>query len=211
MNTLGKISTALVSGLLMAFPAATLAESTENQILYISLPKLMEESESGKEKRAELESLQNAKTADIQAKAASFQKVNTELEKARKDLVAKRSGFTPAELKQEEKKVTELERKVKDLENKLQLAYQDAESDLKGEWMRVTEQLYKEQAEIIAEWAKEKKAYAVVDKETGRVLYCRNTSDMTDELLKVANKKHTKKTVVAKNTTAVKVPAVKVA
>jgi Skp family chaperone for outer membrane proteins len=97
------------------------------------------------------------------------------------------------------KKIVELERKVEELQHKLQLAYQDADAELKNEWMQVTESLFKEQVAAITEWAKEKKAYAVIDRESGRVLYCREQSDMTGEVLKVVNKKHTEKTVLAKN------------
>lgn len=199
MNTIGKTSVALLSGVLMSLPAFLLGDVSENQIIYVNLPKLMEESLSGQEKRSFLETLQSAKATDINDLSKSWEKAKTDLEKTKKDLVAKRSTLSPEAIKKEEKKIVELERKVEELQHKLQLAYQDADAELKNEWMQVTESLFKEQVAAITEWAKEKKAYAVIDRESGRVLYCREQSDMTGEVLKVVNKKHTEKTVLAKN------------
>jgi Skp family chaperone for outer membrane proteins len=211
MNNLGKATVALVSGLLMSLPAALVGESLENQIIYVHLPELMEKSDSGKEKRLELEMIQNTKTVDISEKAKSFEKAKNDLDKARKDLATKRSTLTADALKKEEKKIVELERKVEELQHKLQLAYQDADNELKEVWVRVTESLYKEQVEAISEWAKDKKVYAVIDRESGRVLFCRDNCDMTSEVLKVVNKKHTQKTLLAKDSNALKTSPTKLA
>lgn len=210
MNTLGKVSVALVSGLLMSVPAVFAANEAD-QIVYVHLQEVMEKSLSGNEVRTTLEALQTAKANEVNALAKDFKKAQDELEKTRKDLTTKRTTLTADAVKKEEKRIVDLERKCEELQHKLQLAYQDADAELKAEYVRLTEALFKEQVEAIHGWAKEKNVYAVVDADSGRVLYCRETCDKTNDVLRVVDNKHKKDAVLAKAPTSAAKAATRVA
>jgi Skp family chaperone for outer membrane proteins len=101
MNTIGKTSVALLSGVLMSLPAFLLGDVSENQIIYVNLPKLMEESFSGQAARATLENSQASKATDINDINKSWENAKSTLEKTKKDFVAKRSTLSADAIKKE--------------------------------------------------------------------------------------------------------------
>ena len=73
--------------------------------------------------------------------------------------------------------------------------------------------LFNEFAQVVAQYAKEKDLYLVIDESSGRTLYKKEGLDATSDVLKLANKSHQQKVALAKNKPAAapKAPATKVA
>ncbi len=90
MNT--KLIISAVSFSLLTGGAALKAEAKmEDKIKTVNVQKLVMESEPGKEAVEKLQKLQQAKEAEFQQLAADMKRLQSELEKARTDFMAKRS------------------------------------------------------------------------------------------------------------------------
>lgn len=170
--------------------------SMENQTVYISTAQLMGQSKGGQEANKELGKVQarikdkvDKQVKGVETAKAEYQKIVNEFE-TKKGILKDLSG--------EEKKVRDAGRKVANLEGELKESAQDAENEFRAEYMRLSEQLFQEQIETINEWAKECKVAAVVDSDSGRVLYRRDSVDATNQLLPLINKKHDIKVAKAK-------------
>ena len=174
--------TLLVLSLLTAMPV--MANVIEDETIYVTLTELMELCDAGKETKTQIDSLRASKTNPITELAKR-------LEQAKKEYSSKASVLSAAAREKEEKSLMKMERDLKDM-------IEEADREFKEEYMRLTEDLFKELREVIAHWAKEQKVFAVVDAESGRILYRRDSADHTKELVSFANRKHQDKTTVAK-------------
>lgn len=187
----------LVLSLSMLLSTAGAFAASEGQTVYINLSQIMQESQAGREASAVLEKLRASKAEDINKKVKTFESAKVELQKASNEYEAKKNLLK--DVKSEEKKLTDLSRKVAKCEAELKESAEDAEKDFRAEYVRVSEQLLKDQIDVVTEWAKEKKVLAVIDTESGRVLYRRDDADATKDMLLAVNKKHEQKALLAKN------------
>lgn len=198
MNT--KLIISAVSFSLLTGGAALKAEAKmEDKIKTVNVQKLVMESEPGKEAVEKLQKLQQAKEAEFQQLAADMKRLQSELEKARTDFMAKRSLMSSDAQMKEEKKIRDIERKIEELNANAQRMMQDARNEMAMEEMRLMQPLMQDQIEVITAWAKEKDVYMVVDEGSGRVLYKKDGLDATNDVMKLVNKKHEQKVALAKN------------
>jgi Skp family chaperone for outer membrane proteins len=186
-----KISKHLMLSIVGAMGVSTAHATVQEQTVYVNLSQLVSECQNGKEANTFLEKLRAEKAESINKKVKVFEASKAEYQKATAEYEAKKGLLK--DLKSEEKKLTDIARKVAKLEAELKESAEDAEKDFRAEYMRLSEQLFKEEVEIIGDWAKEKKVAAVVDSESGRILYRQDTMDVTKEMLGYVNKKHEQK------------------
>lgn len=135
----------------------------------------------------------------VNRKGKALETARVEYQNAVKTAEAKKAVVTdPKVMQAEEKKVTEGARKVAKLEAEVKEAAEDAEKDLRAEYMKLNEELFTDLLETISVWAKDNNVDEVVDAESGRVLYCRNDLDATTEIVNAFDKKHEQKLAKAK-------------
>lgn len=168
----------------------------EDQNVFVSLPQLMGESKAGKEANAALETYRAKKAEELNKKAKALESTRADLQKANTEFETKKPLLKNFDA--EQKKITELNRKVAKLETEFQASAKEAEEDFRAEYMRLSEQLFKEQIDALSEWGKTKNVYAITDLESGRVLYCRETANITKEVLTAVDQKHAQKIAQAK-------------
>lgn len=149
----------------------------------------MSQSEDGKEAQKAMEKLQTDLAAELETKRKNLDE-RLKLFNAKKETLS-----TEARQKEEQELMA--------ASNELQGEVRQAQERIRGEMNKVTEKLAKVAEEAAVEIAKAEKVDVLLEKNTGRVIYTKNGTDLTDKVQKKMNEK----TAVAK----AKQPAAKAA
>lgn len=209
MKNFLKLSLALV---LLASVAGIKAGDNLDKVRTVNLQALIMESEAGKEVVAELHKVRGQLEAELKTLSMDIQRIDGEINKLRADLANKKAVASPSAVADGERKIRDLEYKKGEMQAKGQRIVQDGQNDMQMKEMELMQPLFNEFAGVVAQYAKEKDLYMVIDESSGRVLYKKEGLDATPDVMKLANKKHEQKVALAKNkTTAPKAPSTKVA
>ena len=152
----------------------------------------MSQSEMGKEEQKVMEKLQAELAAELETERKG-------LDDRLKQFNVKKDAMSEEARKKEEQ---ELMAASNDLQGKVR----KAQEHIRAEMTKATEKLAKLAEEAAVEIAKAEKVDVLLEKNTGRVVYTKNGTDLTDKVQKKMNEK----TAVAKNKTPGK-PAQKAA
>ncbi len=181
-----KIFIVLIAGLFLAASGYTStvysAEEGKLKIAIVDLHKLINESESGKKAKADLESLIKSKQSLLDEKGKNIEKLRTDLEK--------QAAVISADAKKT--KEEELERVARDY----QRLVSDSQTEVKKKEAELTSEILKDAREVINKIAQEGGYSLVIEKADGLVLYFSSNLDITDRVIKKLNelKTDTKKT-----------------
>jgi|GEM_PF-5517543 len=148
----------------------------------------MSQSELGKEEQKAMELLQTEKAATLEADRKT-------LDERLKAFNAKKDTLSEDARKKEEQELMMAS-------NNLQAEVRKAQELIRGEMTKATERLAKVADEAAIEIAKAENVDVLLEKNTGRVIYTKNGADLTDKIQKKMNEK----TMLAKSTSAVKMP-----
>ncbi len=178
----------------------TITSDTHDKVLGTASPVIstfdqvigMSQSELGKEEQKAMEKLQTDLAAELETERKGLDD-RLKLFNAKKDTVSE-----DARKKEEQELMT--------ASNDLQAKVRKAQEQIRAEMTKATEKLAKLAEDAAVEIAKAEKVDVLLEKNTGRVVYTKNGTDLTDKVQKKMNEK----TTVAKNKASVK-PAQKAA
>lgn len=204
MKNLMRITFALA--LLANMSMIKAGDTSVDKIKTVNLQGLIMESEAGKEAINELQKVRMRLESELKTISMELQQIDEEVKRLRADLAAKKSAVSVTAQADTERKIRDLEYKRGELQSKGQRLVQDGQNDMQMEEMRLMQPLFAEFSEVVAQYAKEKDLFMVIDESSGRVIYKKDGLDATPDVMKLANKKHEQKTALAKNK-ATKAPA----
>ena len=161
---------AVVSASLLAGIAAA-AEVAK--IGYVDLRVALNESDTGKKAKIELESLIKTKQAAIDEKGKSIEKLKGDLEK--------QASVLSGEAKKS--KEEEIERLVRDY----QRLVQDAQNDVKKKENELTGSILKELRDVVDKIGQDEGYSLILENVEGIILYSRKDLDITDKVIKNFN------------------------
>ncbi|HXX56459.1 MAG TPA: OmpH family outer membrane protein [Thermodesulfovibrionales bacterium] len=148
------------------------------KIGYVDLRVALNESESGKKAKTELETLIKTKQAAIEEKGKNVEKLKAELEK--------QGSVLSAEAKKA--KEEEIERLLRDYQRMVQ----DAQAEIKKKEDQITGGIIKEIREVIDKIGQEDGYSLILENVEGIILYSRKDLDVTDKVIKRYNETRTK-------------------
>jgi outer membrane protein len=141
----------------------------------IDVQKILNESESGKKAKSDLESLIKSKQSTIDEKGKAIEKLKADIEKQASVLSADARKTKEDELEDElEKSIREYQRIV-----------QDSQSEIKKKEAELTDVILKDTRELIEKTGEEEGYTLIIEK--GMVLYSSKGIDITDTVLKRYN------------------------
>lgn len=208
MKNFLKLSLAMT---LLASVAGLKAGDTLDKIRTVNLQALILESEAGKEAVAELQKVRSQLENELKNISMEMQRIDEQVKTLRSDLMNKKAAASVTAQADTERKIRDLEYKKGELQAKGQRIVQDGQNDMQMKEMELMQPLFNEFAGIVAQFAKEKDLYIVMDESSGRVLYKKEGLDVTTDVMKLANKSYQQKVSLAKNKPAPKAPTTKVA
>lgn len=139
----------------------------------VDLFKAINESESGKKAKADLESA-------IKTKQASLDEKGKKIETLKADMDKQSALISPEAKKSKEE---ELERLMRDY----QRVVADSQAEIKKKENEITSGILKELREVIAKTAQEEGYSLVLESAEGLVLYFDKSADITDKIIKKYN------------------------
>lgn len=139
----------------------------------VDLAKALNESETGKKAKSDLEALIKSKQAIIDEKAKKAETLKTELEK-------QAALISPEAKKAKEE---ELERAIRDY----QRTVSDAQAEVQKKEAEITNDILKEIRSVINSFAQEEGYGIIFEKVEGVVLYSSQNIDVTDKIIKRYN------------------------
>jgi len=143
------------------------------RIGYVDLRVALNESDSGKKAKAELESLIKTKQVAIDEKGKTVEKLKVELEK--------QSSVLSGEAKKA--KEDEIERLVRDY----QRLVQDSQAEIKKKEDKYTETIVKELRAIVEKIGKDESYSLILENVENIILYSNKDLDLTDRVIKKFN------------------------
>lgn len=149
------------------------AEDGKVKVAIVDLHKLINESESGKKAKTDLENLIRAKQIAIDDKGKQIETLKADIDK--------QSAVISADAKKA--KEEELERLVRDY----QRIISDSQAEVKKKEAELTTEILKQAREIINKMAQEGGYNLVLEKADGLVLYFSSNLDITDKVIKKFN------------------------
>jgi outer membrane protein len=153
------------------FSKASAAETLKVGI--VDLLKALNESESGKRAKTDLESLIKSKQSSIEEKGKNIEKLRTEFEK--------QAAIISPEAKKA--KEDELERLIRDY----QRIVADSQAEVKKKEGELTGEILKDLRETINKIAQEEGFALILEHAEGLVLYANKSLDLTDKVIKRYN------------------------
>lgn len=137
----------------------------------IDIQKVLNESESGKKAKSDLESLIKSKQSTIDEKGKAIEKLKADIEKQASVLSAEARKSKEDEL---EKLIREYQRLV-----------QDSQAEIKKKEAELTDAIFKDIRELIDKIGEEEGYTLIIEK--GMILYSSKGIDITDSILKKYN------------------------
>lgn len=144
----------------------------------VDLFKALNESDSGKRAKADLEGVIKSKQAAIDEKGKAIEKAKSEIEK--------QAAILSAEAKKS--KEEEIERMIRDY----QRVVTDSQGEVKKKESELTGSIIKELRELIGRIAQEDAYTLVVENAEGLILYFDKTIEFTDKVIKRYNEQKAK-------------------
>ena len=146
---------------------------------------------------AEGERIQKTKMGELKDIEAKAQKLVTEVQKDRSDLVAKRSTMNADSIFKEEKKVQDKERKLQEMQGDYQRIMRELESEMQMVQMRLQPYIIEVIQNAIEVASKNPSVEGVWDEATNRMIYV--NADMNADVIKLTESKNDQKLALAKN------------
>lgn len=144
----------------------------------IDLQRALNESETGKKAKSDLESLIKSKQSIIDEKGKTIEKLKGELEKQASVLSAEARKGKEDEL---EKLLREYQRLV-----------QDSQAEVKKKEIELTDAIIKDIREIVEKIGEEEGYTIIIENAEGVLLYSNKSIDLTDTVIKKYNESKTK-------------------
>lgn len=148
------------------------------KIGYVDLRLALNESETGKKAKADLESLIKTKQVTVDEKGKSIEKLKTEVEK--------QASVLSAEAKKT--KEEEIERMMRDY----QRLVQDSQAEIKKKESEATASIIKEIRDVIDKIGREENYSLILENFEGIILYSKKDLDITDKVIKRYNESKAK-------------------
>ena len=158
--------------------SAFAAEAITIKIGYIDLVRALNESESGKKAKADLEFLIKTKQTSIDEKGKAIEKAKAELEK-------QSSVLSPDARKAKEE---EMERLVRDY----QRLVSDSQNEVKKREGELTGDILKELKAVAQKIGEDEGYTLILESAEGQILYAKKESDLTDTVIKKYNESKAK-------------------
>jgi outer membrane protein len=162
----------IVLAVLLVFVIPAFAGASDAaRIGCIDFQKVLNESDMGKQSKADLEMLIKSKQIAIDEKGRTIEKMRSEIEKQVSVLSAEAKKSKEEE---HEKLVREYQRLV-----------QDAQAEVKKKEMELTDTIIREVRELVEKFGEEGSFTVIIEK--GMAIYSSKTIDLTDSVLKKYN------------------------
>ena len=170
MKNIVSVKFLVLGCLLLALVALPLSARAADTIKFgaIDVQKVLNESESGKKAKSDLEGLIKSRQSAIDEKGKNIEKLKTDMEKQASVLSADARKTKEEEL---EKVLREYQRVV-----------QDSQAEIKKKEAELTDTILKEIRDLVEKTAEEEGYTLVIEK--GMVLYSSKGIDITDTMLK---------------------------
>jgi len=163
---------------LLTGTSALAAEAITIKIGYIDLVRALNESESGKKAKSDLEFLIKTKQTSIDEKGKAIEKAKSELEK-------QSSVLSPDARKVKEE---EMERRVRDY----QRLVSDSQNEVKKRESELTGDILKELRAVAQKIGEEEGYTLILESAEGQILYAKKESDLTETVIKKYNESKAK-------------------
>ncbi|HMK44866.1 MAG TPA: OmpH family outer membrane protein [Dissulfurispiraceae bacterium] len=163
----------LVAALMISVMVCGGAMAADLKIGIVDLYKALNESESGKKAKTELESFAKSKQSGLEDKARTIERLRGELEK-QGSVLSKDARKSKEE---------ELERVTRDA----QRLAADAQTEFRKKENELTGGVLKDIRVVINDIAKEEKYTLILERADGLVLFADNAIDLTDKVIKKFN------------------------
>jgi outer membrane protein len=173
-----KLMSLAVILLLLTGASALAAEAPTIKIGYVDLVKSLNESESGKKAKTDLEFLIKSKQTAIDEKGKAIEKAKAELEKQ------------SSVLSQDARKAKEeeMERLVRDY----QRLVSDSQTEVKKREGELTAEILKELRAVVQKIGEEEGYTLILESAEGQILYAKKESDLTETAIKKYNESKAK-------------------
>ena len=173
-----KVAWLVVVLLLLTGTSALAAELITAKIGYVDLVKALNESESGKKAKADLEFLIKTKQTTIDEKGKA-------IEKAKADLEKQSSVLSPDARKAKEE---EMERLLRDY----QRLVADSQSEVKKKEGELTNDILKDLRAIVQKIGEDEGYTLILESAEGQILYAKKEADLTETAMKKFNESRAK-------------------
>ncbi len=198
----------LALGLLLSV-AGIKGDALDNKIKTVNSQMYLMESAAGKEAVATLQNMRVDFENQLKGISMELQRIEGEATKLRADAAAPAGkkalasgGAQAASQADTERKLRDLEYKKNELQAKGQRIVQDGQNDMMMKEQELLQPVLNDFAQAVAQYAKEKDLFIVIDEASGRVVYKKDGLDATSDVMKIANKQHEQKVTLAKNKAA---------
>jgi len=173
-----KVAWLVVVLLLLTGTSALAAELITVKIGYVDLVKALNESESGKKAKADLEFLIKTKQTTIDEKGKA-------IEKAKADLEKQSSVLSPDARKAKEE---EMERLLRDY----QRLVSDSQNEVKKKEGELTNDILKDLRAIVQKIGEDEGYTLILESAEGQILYAKKEGDLTETAMKKFNESRAK-------------------
>jgi outer membrane protein len=164
--------------LLLTGGSSMAAELITVRIGYVDLVKALNESESGKKAKADLEFL-------IKTKQTSIDEKGKAIEKAKADIEKQSSVLSPDARKTKEE---EMERLLRDY----QRLVADSQNEVKKKESELTSDILKDLRAIVQKIGEDEGYTLILESAEGQILYAKKESDLTETVMKKYNESKAK-------------------
>ncbi len=164
--------------LMLTTTSAVAAEVITVKIGYVDLLKALNESESGKKAKTDLEFMIKTKQSTIDEKGKAIEKAKAELEK-------QSSVLSPDARKTKEE---EMERMLRDY----QRLVADSQNEVKKKEGELTSDILKELRAIVQKIGEEEGYTLILESAEGQILYAKKEADLTEVVIKKFNESRAK-------------------
>lgn len=191
--------------------ALLLSASINAEIKFMNSVQCAEKIPVAKEKMVEGQKIQKARADELKGIEQSAQKVISEVQKERTDLMAKSATMNADAKYKEEKKIKDKERKLEEMQGEYQRVMHELETEMQMVQMQLQPFILEviQNAQEVA--SKNPSIDAIWDNATKQFVYNKESLDLSPEVMKLTEKKNEQKTTLAKNKPAAKPAATKVA
>jgi outer membrane protein len=173
-----KVACLVVVLLILTGTSALAAEVITVKIGYVDLVKALNESESGKKAKTDLEFLIKTKQTSIDEKGKAIEKTKADLEK-------QSSVLSPDARKAKEE---EMERLLRDY----QRLVADSQNEVKKKESEITGDILKDLRAIVQKIGEEEGYTLILESAEGQILYAKKEADLTEIVLKKYNESKAK-------------------
>jgi outer membrane protein len=173
-----KVASLVIVLLMLTGTSALAAEVITVRIGYVDLVKALNESESGKKAKTDLEFLIKTKQTTIDEKGKAIEKTKADLEK-------QTSVLSPDARKAKEE---EMERLLRDY----QRLVADSQNEVKKKESEITGDILKDLRAIVQKIGEEEGYTLILESAEGQILYAKKEADLTEIVLKKYNESKAK-------------------